>query len=102
MVYLGSDVSLTVINDFVVGTTAYLVLGPLALHPLEHFLTGDAVTFHDTLDAYLKRGCNHDDTIDQPVDARLVHDGTLHPLNTALLEVAEDGWVDNVVNSLGI
>jgi len=63
--YLTIEVPLAIVDDFVVGTAQELGLWPLALHPLECLLTGDAVTLHDALDTYLFWCSDHNDTVYQ-------------------------------------
>ena len=93
---------MAIIDNLVVSPAAQFFLWPLPLHPLEGFLTGNAVTLHDALDAYLLGGSDDNDAVDKTVDTRLVEDGALHPLVAALLKVPEDGWMHNGVNLLGI
>ena len=96
------DIGLAVVDDLEVCAPHDFFLGQLLGHPFEDFLAGDVVAVHDAADAHLQRGGDDDDTIHQPADARLVHDGALKPLEAALLEVAEDSWVDDVIDGLGV
>ena len=92
----------SIVDEVVVGSADKLALGPLALQPQEGLLTADAVALHDALDAHVLGGGDDNDSVYEVVGSGLVEDGALHPRHAALLEVAEDGGVDNGVNLAGI
>ena len=66
---------------------------------MHDFLATDVVALHDAADAHIFGGRDYDDAVYQPVDARLIQDGTLHPQQSALLKVGEYGRMDNGINS---
>ena len=92
------DVCLSVVDELEVGAGDDLFLRELLAHPGEYLGAGDAVALHDAADAHFQGGGDDDDAIHETGDARLVHDGTLEPLEPACLEVAEHGGVDDGVD----
>ena len=65
MVYLLFKGNLSVVDDFIVSTTANFILWPLAVYPFKGFLFSNLVALHDAMNTHLLWGSDHYDAVDK-------------------------------------
>lgn len=100
--YLCVDISLAVIDDFIIAAAEDFLLRQLPVNPFLCFLPGDTVALHNSGDASFHRRCDTDYPVDaySPVEATVKEYGTFEPVQATVRKVLGYGRVYYVVDLL--